>query len=139
MSGRRSEAKKAKASNKPKDMTDEYWDNLLAYFPQLDTPYTKDGQLRVNVKKKIAQRESRLSGRVVEQPWKKGGVEVDIDPVPPPFLRANIRDESYGDGHGARRKGGSLGCKYTKPSLGTRRDSRRLRGKIAKASRKANR
>lgn len=102
--------------------------------------YTKNGEPRYIVLRRIERQElSRVDkGTVLEKPWVKGGKTVDVELVPPPFTRGYVREELYGDGHGARRSSPGKG-KFTKPDPGTRRRQRRVQNAIAKASRKVNR
>lgn len=100
-----------------------------------DKFYTKGGEKRSSVMRRLEAQAANLAkrnGRVVTKPWEKGGKVVDIDPVPPPFTRAAVRESHYGDGTGQR-----IG--NTVPDLKLRRKRRRRKNQISKASRRANR
>lgn len=96
--------------------------------------HTKKGEKRSSVLRRLeAQARSRgKKGTALTGAWEKGGKEVNIDPVPPPFLRRDMREASFGEGSG-RRVG------FTVPALDVRKSRSRRRNQIAKASRKANR
>lgn len=98
--------------------------------------YVKDGRSRstvLDIQQAQARNRAKRRGTVLTKPWKnRHGIEVDLDPTPPPFTRAGIRDNQYGDGSGRR-----LGCTRTSPEI--RRVRRRIKGRAAKQARKAQR
>jgi peptidoglycan hydrolase-like protein with peptidoglycan-binding domain len=98
--------------------------------------YVKDGRSRstvLDIQQAQARNRLKRKGTVLTKPWKnRHGVVVDLDPVPPPFTRAAVRDNQFGDGSGRR-----VGC--TVPSPEIRRVRNRRRGRAAKIARKAQR
>jgi hypothetical protein len=104
--------------------------------------YTKRGEPRDRVlarRRAQAEGKERLKGRVLEKPWvNRHGVEVDLDPVPPPFLRKDMRETRYGDGSRNVRPAEGGRRPYTKRAPGNQRKRNRRRNRAAKLSRRAN-
>jgi hypothetical protein len=112
--------------------------------------FTKNGERRSHVIDRIEAQERgkvRLKystgGTVITKPWRKkgNGPVADIELVPPPFLRRDIRDQNFGDSSRKlrRKPDGSTDRPFTKPPSGSVRARRRVHNGIAKASRRANR
>jgi hypothetical protein len=108
--------------------------------------FTKKGERRSHVMDRIESQErgkERLKGTAVTKPWRrsKNNQIVDMELVPPPFLRSDIRDQNFGDGSRRSRRSpdGTTDRPFTKPSVGTVRKRRRMHNAIAKASRRVNR
>lgn len=76
--------------------------------------------------------DSGKDGTVLTKPWEKGGRVVNIDPVPPPFLRSDARENRFGDGSNNR-------MENTVTPRQIKKSRARRRNQIAKATRRANR
>jgi hypothetical protein len=108
--------------------------------------FTKRGDRRSHVMDRMEASEKgkeRLKGRTIEKLWrrKKDNKIVEMELVPPPFLRRDIRDQNFGDGSRQMRRkpDGATDRPFTKPPAGNVRSKRRARNAVAKASRKQNR